>query len=57
MIFSDPEDYGGANYPEGTYPDGAYLPQSGVQRGSVLYLPLCPGNPRGRQNLCGYVTA
>lgn len=33
---------------------GPYLPESGVQRGSVLYLPLCPGNPRGRSAQCGY---
>ena len=54
LIYSDPHEFGGDEYPNGAYPDGPYLPDSGVQRGSVLYLPLCPGNPRGGEALCGY---
>jgi N-acetylated-alpha-linked acidic dipeptidase len=54
LIFSDPEEYGGPDYPSKVLPKGAYLPQSGVQRGSVLNLPRCPGNPRGRERECGY---
>lgn len=56
LMFSDPADYGGPpeEYPDQTYPNGPYLPPSGVQRGSVLYMPLCPGNPRGRFSQCRY---
>ena len=43
IIYSDPRDDG---YFEGdVYPVGAYRPAQGVQRGSVLDLPLYPGDP------------
>jgi N-acetylated-alpha-linked acidic dipeptidase len=43
IIYSDPRDDG---YFEGdVYPTGAYRPAQGVQRGSVLDLPLYPGDP------------
>eukprot|EP00040_Diaphanoeca_grandis_P015425 m.78720 g.78720 ORF g.78720 m.78720 type:complete len:759 (-) comp25145_c0_seq1:46-2322(-) len=58
LIYSDPEQYGGENYGNSssneTYPQGKYLPWSGAQRGSVLNLPLCPGNPSNRTDKCGY---
>lgn len=34
-----------------TYPDGPWRPKWGVQRGSVQFLSLCPGNPYNP--LCG----
>ena len=43
IIYSDPHDDG---YFQGeTYPNGAFRPAQGVQRGSVLDLPLYPGDP------------
>ncbi|OUU78303.1 MAG: folate hydrolase [Gammaproteobacteria bacterium TMED78] len=42
IIYSDPEDYG---YTVGdVYPDGAWLNDTGVQRGSVMDMPLYPGD-------------
>jgi len=43
LIYSDPKDDG---YFQGdVYPRGAFRPPSGVQRGSVMDLPLYPGDP------------
>lgn len=43
IIYSDPRDDG---YFQGdVYPKGAFRPNEGVQRGSVLDLPLYPGDP------------
>ncbi|MFI5133753.1 MAG: transferrin receptor-like dimerization domain-containing protein [Chitinophagales bacterium] len=43
IIYSDPEDDG---YAAGdTYPEGAYRPKDGVQRGSVMDMPVYPGDP------------
>jgi N-acetylated-alpha-linked acidic dipeptidase len=43
IIYSDPRDDG---YFQGdVYPKGPYRPSQGVQRGSVLDLPLYPGDP------------
>jgi N-acetylated-alpha-linked acidic dipeptidase len=43
IIYSDPRDDG---YFEGdVYPNGPYRPAQGVQRGSILDLPLYPGDP------------
>ena len=43
LIFSDPADDG---YTRGDkYPRGPYRPDSAVQRGSVQFLPLYPGDP------------
>ena len=43
IIFSDPADDG---YAKGDkYPRGPYRPDSAVQRGSVQFLPLYPGDP------------
>ncbi|HVS62264.1 MAG TPA: transferrin receptor-like dimerization domain-containing protein [Thermoanaerobaculia bacterium] len=43
LIFNDPGDDG---YFQGeTYPEGSFKPERGVQRGSVLDLPLRPGDP------------
>ena len=43
LIYSDPMDDG---YFRGdTYPKGAFKPETGVQRGAVLDLPLRPGDP------------
>ncbi len=43
IIYSDPRDDG---YFQGDkYPNGAFRPARGVQRGSVLDLPLYPGDP------------
>ncbi|MBI79514.1 MAG: folate hydrolase [Gammaproteobacteria bacterium] len=42
IIYSDPEDYG---YTVGdVYPEGAWLNETGVQRGSVMDMPLYPGD-------------
>jgi len=42
-IFSDPADDG---FVQGTvYPGGPWRPSSSVQRGSAMFLPLCPGDP------------
>jgi N-acetylated-alpha-linked acidic dipeptidase len=43
LIYSDPKDDG---YYQGlVYPEGPYRPELGVQRGSVLDMPLYPGDP------------
>jgi N-acetylated-alpha-linked acidic dipeptidase len=43
LIYSDPGDDG---YVKGDmYPRGPYHPETGVQRGSVQFLPLYPGDP------------
>jgi N-acetylated-alpha-linked acidic dipeptidase len=43
LIYSDPADDG---YPRGDmYPRGPYRPDSGVQRGSVQFLPIYAGDP------------
>ncbi len=43
IIYSDPHEDG---YFEGdTYPGGAYRPEQGVQRGSVMDMPIYPGDP------------
>lgn len=43
IIYSDPEDDG---YRAGdTYPEGAYRPSKGVQRGSVMSMVFYPGDP------------
>lgn len=43
LIYSDPKDDGyGAGAP---YPQGGYRPSDGVQRGSVLDMPVHPGDP------------
>ena len=43
LIFSDPKDDG---YGRGdVFPDGAFRPPGGVQRGSVMDMPLYPGDP------------
>lgn len=44
ILYSDPADDG---YTKGTtFPDGPWRPKSGVQRGSVQFLSICPGDPR-----------
>ncbi len=43
LIFSDPADDGYARGDK--YPRGPYRPDSAVQRGSVQFLPLYPGDP------------
>lgn len=43
LIYSDPEDDG---YMAGdVYPQGPYRPKEGVQRGSVMDMPVYPGDP------------
>ncbi len=43
LIYSDPQDDG---YAEGeTFPEGAWRPRDGVQRGSVADMPSYPGDP------------
>jgi len=43
LIYSDPEDDG---YAQGdVYPEGAFRPKDGVQRGSVMDMPVYPGDP------------
>src|SRR6188472_3934952 len=43
LIFSDPADDG---YSAGdVYPEGAFRPKDGVQRGSVMDMPVYPGDP------------
>ncbi len=43
LIYSDPRDDG---YSQGdVFPEGPYRPPEGVQRGSVLDMPLYPGDP------------
>ena len=43
LIYSDPRDDG--YYQGDPYPNGAYRPQWGVQRGSVMEMELYPGDP------------
>jgi N-acetylated-alpha-linked acidic dipeptidase len=43
IIYSDPKDDG--YWPGDTYPQGAYRPEQGVQRGSVMDMPIHPGDP------------
>jgi N-acetylated-alpha-linked acidic dipeptidase len=43
IIYSDPQDDG---YTAGdTFPDGPWRPLSGIQRGSILYTQIYPGDP------------
>jgi N-acetylated-alpha-linked acidic dipeptidase len=43
IIYSDPRDDG---YVQGdVYPEGPYRPEQGVQRGSVMDMPIHPGDP------------
>ena len=43
LIYSDPRDDG---YFQGlTYPEGPYRPKHGVQRGSIMDMPVYPGDP------------
>ena len=43
LIYSDPRDDG---YAEGeVFPEGPWRPTDGVQRGSVMDMPLYPGDP------------
>ncbi|HUQ96571.1 MAG TPA: transferrin receptor-like dimerization domain-containing protein [Chitinophagaceae bacterium] len=43
LIYSDPEDDG---YTQGdVYPEGPFRPAGGVQRGSVMDMPVSPGDP------------
>jgi N-acetylated-alpha-linked acidic dipeptidase len=43
IIYSDPEDDG---YAQGdVYPEGAFRPKAGIQRGSVMDMPVYPGDP------------
>jgi N-acetylated-alpha-linked acidic dipeptidase len=43
IIYSDPEDDG---YAQGdVYPEGAFRPKAAVQRGSVIDMPVYPGDP------------
>ena len=43
LIYSDPKEDG---YLEGdVYPKGAYRPKDGAQRGSVMDMPVYPGDP------------
>ena len=43
LIYSDPEEDG---YYQGlTYPEGPYRPKWGVQRGSIMDMPVHPGDP------------
>ncbi|MCC7176770.1 MAG: M28 family peptidase [Acidobacteria bacterium] len=43
LIYSDPRDDG---YFQGdVYPEGAFRPEQGVQRGSVMDMPIHPGDP------------
>jgi len=43
LIYSDPAEDGFVRGP--VYPDGPWRPKSGVQRGSVQFLSICPGEP------------
>ena len=43
IIYSDPRDDG--FYPGDVYPTGAFRPEQGVQRGSVMDMPIYPGDP------------
>jgi N-acetylated-alpha-linked acidic dipeptidase len=43
IIYSDPHEDG--YFPGDVYPDGAYRPELGAQRGSVMDMPIHPGDP------------
>ena len=43
LIYSDPRDDG--FYQGDVFPDGPYRPEQGVQRGSVMDMPIHPGDP------------
>ncbi len=43
LIYSDPRDDG--YYPGEAFPAGPYRPKDGVQRGSVMDMPVYPGDP------------
>jgi N-acetylated-alpha-linked acidic dipeptidase len=43
IIYSDPRDDG--YFGGDVYPDGAFRPEQGVQRGSVMDMPIHPGDP------------
>lgn len=43
LIYSDPRDDG--YYQGDVFPDGPYRPEQGVQRGSVMDMPIHPGDP------------
>jgi N-acetylated-alpha-linked acidic dipeptidase len=43
LIYSDPRDDG--YFAGDVYPEGAYRPDQGVQRGSVMDMPIHPGDP------------
>jgi N-acetylated-alpha-linked acidic dipeptidase len=43
LIYSDPRDDG--FYQGDVYPEGAWRPEQGVQRGSVMDMPVHPGDP------------
>ncbi len=43
LIYSDPKDDG--YYQGAVYPEGPYRPEQGVQRGSVMDMPIHPGDP------------
>jgi N-acetylated-alpha-linked acidic dipeptidase len=43
LIYSDPRDDG--YYQGDVYPNGPYRPEQGVQRGSVMDMPVHPGDP------------
>lgn len=43
IIYSDPKDDG--YFMEEVFPQGPMRPKDGVQRGSVMYMPLYPGDP------------
>ncbi|HXX70704.1 MAG TPA: M28 family metallopeptidase [Candidatus Acidoferrum sp.] len=43
ILYSDPQDDGAVAGP--TYPNGPWRPGSGIQRGSVIYTQIYPGDP------------
>ncbi|MEO7273864.1 MAG: transferrin receptor-like dimerization domain-containing protein [Vicinamibacterales bacterium] len=43
IIYSDPRDDG--YFPGDVFPTGAFRPEQGVQRGSVMDMPIYPGDP------------
>lgn len=43
ILYSDPQDDGAAVGP--TYPNGPWRPISGIQRGSIIYTQIYPGDP------------
>src|ERR1051326_467262 len=43
IIYSDPHEDG--YFPGDVYPDGPYRPDHGAQRGSVMDMPIYPGDP------------